>query len=63
MNSDSVFRLSVNNTGAYHGTTDRVDLFPVHEFTGFLLFLSSLVGLLVYLKDQDEHILSDRYSC
>ena len=42
MNSDSVFRLSVNNTGAYHGTTDSVDLFPVHAFTGFLLFLSSL---------------------
>ena len=56
MNSDSVFRLSVNNTGAYHGTTDSVDLFPVHAFTGFLLFLSSLVGLLVYLKDQDDHI-------
>lgn len=56
MNSDSVFRLSVNNTGAYHGTTDSVDLFPVHAFTGFLLFLSSLVGLLVYLKDQDDRI-------
>lgn len=56
MNSDSVFKLSVNQPGTYQGEPGTIDLFPVHEITGFILFLSALIGLLAFLKDTEQGV-------
>lgn len=56
LEGDSLFTITTNSNDAYNGRAVVSNTFPFHKFTGLIIFIAAMLGLMNYLKDDYEHI-------
>jgi hypothetical protein len=56
ISSPNIFKLESNDTGDYNVKAAGINTFPLYKLTGFIIFLSALLGMMIYLKDNEKGV-------
>jgi hypothetical protein len=54
--SPNIFKLDTNYTGDYAAVSTGINTFPLYKLTGFIIFLSALLGMMIYLRDNEKGV-------
>ncbi len=55
MENDSVFSITASGSNKLSPSRQKFNSFPVYEFSGLIIFICGLLGILQFMKDEKNH--------